>query len=42
LAENYNFGERPVTTGGVTRGQTATIGFWQNPEESMQAVGVVT
>ncbi|HEV3447986.1 MAG TPA: hypothetical protein VG099_25330 [Gemmataceae bacterium] len=30
-AENYNFGERPATTGGVAAGQTATIGFWQNP-----------
>jgi hypothetical protein len=30
LAENYNFGERPLTTGGVVPGQTATIGYWQN------------
>jgi len=30
IAENYNFGERPATTGGVAAGQTATIGFWQN------------
>jgi hypothetical protein len=30
LAENYNFGERPAAAGGVTAGQTATIGFWQN------------
>jgi hypothetical protein len=30
VAENYNFGERPMTTGGVVAGQTATIGFWQN------------
>jgi hypothetical protein len=30
LGENYNFGERPATTGGVTTGQTAGIGFWQN------------
>jgi hypothetical protein len=30
VAENYNFGERPATNGGVTGGQTATIGFWQN------------
>ena len=30
LAENYNFGERPAANGGVTAGQTATIGFWQN------------
>jgi hypothetical protein len=30
LAENYNFGERPLTTGGVAAGQTATIGYWQN------------
>jgi hypothetical protein len=30
LAENYNFGERAPTTGGVAAGQTATIGFWQN------------
>jgi hypothetical protein len=29
-AENYNFGERPPAGGGVTGGQTATIGFWQN------------
>jgi hypothetical protein len=30
LAENYNFGERPATNGGVSAGQTATIGYWQN------------
>src|SRR3954452_15828499 len=30
LAENYNFGERPPSGGGVTSGLTATIGFWQN------------
>jgi hypothetical protein len=30
VAENYNFGERPLAGGGVTGGQTATIGFWQN------------
>ena len=30
VAENYNFGERPATNGGVAAGQTATIGFWQN------------
>jgi hypothetical protein len=30
LAEDYNFGERPPAAGGVTSGQTATIGFWQN------------
>jgi len=30
FAENYNFGERPTTSGGVVAGQTATIGFWQN------------
>lgn len=30
IAENYNFGERPASDGGVTAGQTATIGFWQN------------
>ena len=30
VAENYNFGERPPAGGGVTGGQTATIGFWQN------------
>jgi len=29
-AENYNFGERQVSEGGVSAGQTATIGFWQN------------
>ena len=29
-AENYNFGERPATSGGVCHGQTATIGYWQN------------
>jgi hypothetical protein len=29
-AENYNFGERPATSGGVSTGQTATIGYWQN------------
>jgi hypothetical protein len=27
---NYNFGERPPSTGGVRSGQTATIGFWNN------------
>jgi hypothetical protein len=27
---NYNFGERPTTTGTVYRGQTAGIGFWNN------------
>ncbi|MGH7177144.1 MAG: SdrD B-like domain-containing protein, partial [Tepidisphaeraceae bacterium] len=27
---NYNFGERPVNTGAVGQGQTATIGFWHN------------
>jgi hypothetical protein len=30
LAENYNFGERPLSDGGVQQGQTATIGYWQN------------
>ena len=30
VAENYNFGERPLAGGDVTAGQTATIGFWQN------------
>ena len=30
LAENYNFGERPVAASPVQHGQTATIGFWQN------------
>jgi hypothetical protein len=30
VAENYNFGERPATTGGVSSGQAAGIGFWQN------------
>jgi titin len=30
VCENYNFGERPTTTGAVGTGQTATIGFWQN------------
>ena len=30
VAENYNFGERPLAGGEVTAGQTATIGFWQN------------
>jgi hypothetical protein len=30
FAENYNFGELPPANGGVTSGQTATIGFWQN------------
>jgi len=29
-AEDYNFAERPATTGQLTSGQTATIGFWQN------------
>ncbi len=27
---NYNFGEQPPTTGGVKKGQTAGIGFWNN------------
>lgn len=27
---NYNFGERPLAGSAVARGQTATIGFWQN------------
>ena len=30
VAENYNFGERPLAGSEVTAGQTATIGFWQN------------
>jgi hypothetical protein len=30
LAENYNFGELPSSSGGVGAGQTAGIGFWQN------------
>ena len=30
VAENYNFGERPLPGSEVTAGQTATIGFWQN------------
>jgi len=30
VAENYNFGERPLAGGEVAAGQTATIGFWQN------------
>jgi hypothetical protein len=30
VGAGYNFGERPMPGGGVTRGQTATIGFWQN------------
>ncbi len=29
-AINYNFAERPLNGGGVSAGQTATIGFWQN------------
>jgi hypothetical protein len=29
-AENYNFGDRQVSEGGVSAGQTAAIGFWQN------------
>jgi len=29
-ASDYNFGERPASTGAVGTGQTATIGFWQN------------
>jgi hypothetical protein len=28
--ENYNFGERPASGGGVSGGDTATIGYWQN------------
>jgi hypothetical protein len=27
---NYNFGELPTATGSVQKGQTATIGFWNN------------
>jgi hypothetical protein len=27
---NYNFGERPPSTGGVQQGLTASIGFWHN------------
>jgi N-acetylneuraminic acid mutarotase len=27
---NYNFGEQPTATGSVQKGQTATIGFWNN------------
>jgi uncharacterized delta-60 repeat protein len=27
---NYNFGERPMSTGSVQQGQTAGIGFWNN------------
>jgi parallel beta-helix repeat protein len=27
---NYNFGEQPPTTGAVTKGQSAGIGFWNN------------
>jgi hypothetical protein len=27
---NYNYGERPTTTGSVHAGQTAGIGFWNN------------
>jgi hypothetical protein len=27
---NYNFGERPTSTGPVQHGQAATIGFWNN------------
>jgi hypothetical protein len=27
---NYNYGERPATTGTVHKGQTAGIGFWNN------------
>ena len=30
VGENYNFGERPATTGLNIGGQAATIGFWQN------------
>ena len=30
VAENYNFGERPLVEGQISAGQTATIGFWQN------------
>lgn len=30
VAQNYNFGERPLVEGQVSAGQTATIGFWQN------------
>lgn len=29
-AVNFNFGERPLDSGDVESGQTATIGFWQN------------
>jgi hypothetical protein len=27
---NYNFGERPTSTGPIQKGQTAGIGFWNN------------
>jgi hypothetical protein len=30
IAENYNFGERSSSEGGVVAGQAAGIGFWQN------------
>ena len=30
VAENYNFGERPLAGDKMAVGQTATIGFWQN------------
>jgi hypothetical protein len=41
---NYNFGERPPSTGGVQRGQTATIGFWnnRNGQALIKALPVVT
>jgi hypothetical protein len=29
-AMNYNYGERPVATGAIQKGQTAGIGFWNN------------
>ena len=30
MGVNYNFGERPMPGSAVQRGQSATIGFWQN------------
>ncbi len=40
---NYNFGEQPPATGGVQKGQTAGIGFWNNKngQALIQALPVV-
>jgi hypothetical protein len=41
---NYNFGEQPAATGAVQKGQTASIGFWNNKngQALIKALPVVT